>query len=91
MPKVYRPIAGTPVAPAAAAFVASPSGVAFEAMEDLALAMRLNVELCDASEAVEKLDYRWKMVETEKGKWEEQQCLFSCSDLEVYLCLSYLY
>jgi len=34
--------------------------------------MRLNVELCDASEAVEKLDYRWKLKkETEKGKWEE--------------------
>lgn len=80
MPKVYRPIAGTPVAPAAAAAALHRPlrRNAFEALEDLALAMRLNVELCDASEAVEKLDYRWKMVETEKGNWEEQQCLFSC-------------
>lgn len=29
-----------------------------EALEDVVLAMRLNVELCEATEPVEKLDYR---------------------------------
>ena len=29
-----------------------------EALEEIVLAMRLNVELCDASEKVEKLEYR---------------------------------
>ena len=29
-----------------------------EALEEIVLAMRLNVELCDASEKVERLEYR---------------------------------
>ncbi len=33
--------------------------MAAEVLSELALAMRLNVELCDASERVEKLNYRW--------------------------------
>ena len=61
MPKVYRPIARGPQPLAPPRVPRVPRGQRWfaEALEDLALAMRLNVELCDASEAVEKLDYRW--------------------------------
>ena len=58
MPKVYRPIARGPQRPSRCL---TTKHCFAEALEDLALAMRLNVELCDASEVVEKLDYRWKL------------------------------
>ena len=47
-----------------------PSKRSTKGLEDLALAMRLNVELCDASEPLEKLDYR--LGSGGKSAWNER-------------------
>ena len=60
MPRIYRPMVLTSGAVFSRCFLIQRTQQTTEVMSELALAMRLNVELCDASERVEKLNYRWR-------------------------------
>lgn len=60
MPRIYRPMVLTSGAVFSRCFLPQRTQQTIEVMSELALAMRLNVELCDASERVEKLNYRWR-------------------------------